>query len=52
LGAAGTAAVTNVIVSSGRVASLYVNDYNLPARHTYRRVGFTQVATFATILLS
>lgn len=30
--------------------SLYVNDFNLPALATYRKVGFTQVGTFATIL--
>jgi predicted GNAT family acetyltransferase len=29
--------------------SLYVNDYNRPARATYDRVGFTQVGEFATI---
>ncbi|MBM7800317.1 putative GNAT family acetyltransferase [Microlunatus panaciterrae] len=30
--------------------SLYVNDFNLPARATYARVGFTDVGEFATIL--
>ena len=29
--------------------SLYVNDYNKPARATYARVGFTDVGEFATI---
>jgi predicted GNAT family acetyltransferase len=29
--------------------SLYVNDYNLPARATYAKVGFTQVGEFATV---
>lgn len=29
--------------------SLYVNDYNRPARATYARVGFTDVGEFATI---
>jgi GNAT superfamily N-acetyltransferase len=29
--------------------SLYVNDYNLPARATYARVGFSEVGEFATI---
>jgi len=30
--------------------SLYVNDYNHPARRVYARCGFTQVETFATVL--
>lgn len=30
--------------------SLYVNDFNAPARATYERVGFEQVGEFATIL--
>ncbi len=32
------------------VVSLYVNSYNAPALSTYRRVGFEQVGTFATVL--
>lgn len=32
------------------VVSLYVNGYNAPALATYRRVGFEQVGTFATVL--
>lgn len=30
--------------------SLYVNDFNLPARATYARCGFEQVGEFATVL--
>jgi len=30
--------------------SLYVNSYNEPARRAYRRVGFSQHSTFATVL--
>ncbi|RVW03634.1 GNAT family N-acetyltransferase [Rhodococcus spongiicola] len=51
LGAAGTAAVAQAVMARGRVASLYVNSYNERARRAYARVGFTQVATFATVLL-
>jgi predicted GNAT family acetyltransferase len=32
------------------VVSLYVNDFNAPALATYRRVGFEEVGTFATVL--
>lgn len=32
------------------VASLYVNDFNVAARATYAKVGFTQHGTFATVL--
>ncbi len=32
------------------VASLYVNEHNLPARRAYARVGFTEHTRFATIL--
>lgn len=51
LGAVGTAAVAAAVRASGRTPSLYVNSFNLPARATYARIGFTQVATFATVLL-
>jgi predicted GNAT family acetyltransferase len=33
------------------VVSLYVNAYNAPALAVYAKVGFTQVARFATVLL-
>jgi uncharacterized protein len=32
------------------VVSLYVNDYNLAARAAYRRVGFRETGTFASVL--
>lgn len=48
---AGMAAVVNDALR--RVAptvSLYVNDYNLPARAAYKHCGFEQVAELATVL--
>ncbi|KQH77850.1 GCN5 family acetyltransferase [Mycobacterium gordonae] len=51
LGTTGTATLAAVIVGSGRVASLYVNDFNTVARAAYARVGFKEVGTFATVLL-
>ncbi|MDL9936269.1 DUF4081 domain-containing protein [Gordonia sp. ABSL1-1] len=51
LGAGGTAAVAAAVTAVGRLPSLYVNSFNLPARAVYERVGFTEVGTFATILV-
>ncbi|OBI09348.1 GCN5 family acetyltransferase [Mycobacterium sp. E2462] len=51
LGTAGTATVAAVIVGTGRTASLYVNSFNAVARAAYARAGFTEVGTFATVLL-
>lgn len=51
VGTAGTAALAAAVVAAGRIASLYVNDYNTVARATYARIGFEQVGTFATVLL-
>ncbi|MFV0494642.1 GNAT family N-acetyltransferase [Mycobacterium sp.] len=51
LGTAGTATLAAVIVGSGRVASLYVNNFNAVARAAYARIGFKEVGTFATVLL-
>lgn len=49
-----TAAMVTVLQDAlARVAptvSLYVNDYNEPARRVYRRCGFRPVGTFATVL--
>jgi predicted GNAT family acetyltransferase len=53
-GGLGTHAVAAVVADAlARVApsvSLYVNDYNAPARRVYARCGFTQVGTLATVL--
>jgi len=51
LGTAGTATLAAAIVRGGRIASLYVNNYNTVARATYAGIGFQQVGTFATVLL-
>ncbi len=50
LGAAGTATLVERLRAMGRTASLYVNSFNDPARRVYRRVGFSQVGAFATVL--
>jgi uncharacterized protein len=51
VGQRGTAAVVEYARTSiAPVVSLYVNDYNGPARAAYARVGFTQVGTYASIL--
>jgi uncharacterized protein len=51
LGTAGTATLAAVIVGTGRIASLYVNNFNTVARAAYARVGFVEVGAFATVLL-
>jgi predicted GNAT family acetyltransferase len=44
------AVVAECLRSVAPVVSLYVNDFNLPARRVYERVGFKQVGTFASVL--
>ncbi|MGP3948389.1 GNAT family N-acetyltransferase [Streptomyces sp. 7N604] len=47
----GMAAVLRYALSEiAPVASLYVNDYNTPARAAYRRVGFHEVGAFMSVL--
>ena len=45
------AVVAGALRDIAPTVSLYVNDYNAPAVAAYQRVGFTQVGTFATVLL-
>jgi uncharacterized protein len=51
IGTAGTAAVVEYArVAIAPVVSLYVNDFNAPARASYARVGFREVGRFASVL--
>ena len=52
LSVSGMAAVVAHVLDSGMapVVSLYVNDWNAPARAAYASVGFEQTATFATLM--
>jgi predicted GNAT family acetyltransferase len=50
LGMMGTAAVAARLAAIGKISSLYVNGFNHRARATYDRIGFQQVASFATVL--
>ena len=48
----GMAAVVQQVVEGGiaPVVSLYVNEWNTPARAAYARVGFVQTATLSTLM--
>ena len=52
LAVSGMAAVVAHVIDAGMapVVSLYVNEWNTPARAAYARVGFEQTATFATMM--
>ena len=51
LGTAGTAAVVaEALRTVAPVVSLYVNDFNVPARRAYQRVGFENAGTFSSVL--
>ncbi|MFF8293667.1 GNAT family N-acetyltransferase [Streptomyces sp. NPDC016309] len=44
------AVLRHALADVAPVVSLYVNDYNLPARAAYRRVGFEEVGAFMSVL--
>jgi predicted GNAT family acetyltransferase len=48
---AGMAAVLRHALGYARVASLYVNGYNVPARRLYRRLGMTEIGCMSTVLI-
>lgn len=51
LATAGLATVVrDALLRVAPTVSLYVNDYNAPARRVYDRLGFRQVGAFATVL--
>jgi len=52
LAVSGMASVVSHVLGTGLapVVSLYVNEWNEPARAAYARVGFEQTATFATMM--
>jgi uncharacterized protein len=49
-GPALAAAIVEIRASCAQTVTLYVNDFNIPARKTYEQLGFKQVATYATVL--
>jgi uncharacterized protein len=51
LAAAGMAAVVDIVRREiAPVVSLYVNDWNTPAKAAYERVGFRETTRFATVM--
>jgi predicted GNAT family acetyltransferase len=46
----GMAAVVQAALELAPMVTLYVNDFNTPARAAYRHAGFTQVGTFMSVL--
>lgn len=50
IGTAGTAAVIAFALQRAPSVSLYVNDFNQPARQMYERLGMRQINTLSTVL--
>jgi predicted GNAT family acetyltransferase len=50
-GPAMASVVEQVRAQIAPVVTLYVNDFNTPARATYARVGFAEIGSFATVLI-
>ncbi len=51
IGTRGTSAVVHYALDSvAPVVSLYVNDYNIPARRAYETVGFATIGSFTSVL--
>ncbi len=46
----GMAALCAILLETVPLVTLYVNGYNAPAQRVYRRVGFEQQGTFATVM--
>jgi hypothetical protein len=44
------AAVVQAALALAPVVTLYVNDFNVPARAAYLHAGFKQVGTFMSVL--
>jgi predicted GNAT family acetyltransferase len=50
IGRAALAVVLRHALTLAPTVSLYVNDFNTPARRMYDRLGLRQVATLSTVL--
>ena len=50
LATAAMSAICDRLLNTSPTLSLYVNDYNTPAINLYRRIGFTVVSEFQTLL--
>ena len=46
-----SAVISHALSTLAPLVTLYVNDFNLPARRAYERVGMIESGRFATVLL-